>query len=78
MMLYNINISYTENSGTSLYGYLPGTNFFGSSNYESADGSTLLAPDYRLFWVIRIATSGGKLLKKAGFQPIPFRINLIC
>ena len=44
MMLYNINISYTENSGTSLYGYLPGTNFFGSSNYESADGSSLFAP----------------------------------
>ncbi len=44
MMLYNVNVSYTENSGTSLYGYLPGTNFLGSSNYESADGNTLLAP----------------------------------
>jgi cell surface protein SprA len=44
MMLFNINISYTENSGTSLYGYLPGTNFFGSSNYTSEDGSTSLAP----------------------------------
>jgi len=44
MMLYNVNISYTENSGTSLYGYLPGTNFLGSTNYESVDGSSLLAP----------------------------------
>lgn len=44
MMLYNINVSYTENSGTSLYGYLPGTNFLGSSNYETADGSGSLAP----------------------------------
>jgi cell surface protein SprA len=44
MMLFNINVSYTENSGTSLYGYLPGTNFFGSSNYTSEDGSTFLAP----------------------------------
>ena len=44
MMLYNVNISYTENNGTSLYGYLPGTNFLGSSNYESSDGNTLLAP----------------------------------
>ena len=43
MMLYNVNISYTENSGTSLYGYLPGTNFFGSSEYES-NGGKLLAP----------------------------------
>jgi cell surface protein SprA len=44
MMLYSVNISYTENSGTGLYGYLPGTNFFGSSNYENADGDRLLAP----------------------------------
>jgi cell surface protein SprA len=44
MMLFNINVSYTENSGTSLYGYLPGSNFFGSTNYPSADGSNLLAP----------------------------------
>ncbi|MEI6679821.1 MAG: cell surface protein SprA [Mariniphaga sp.] len=44
MMLYNVNISYTENGGTALYGYLPGTNFFGSSDYESAGGNTLLAP----------------------------------
>ena len=43
MMLYNVNISYTENSGTSLYGYLPGSNFFGSSNYTSSSGK-LLAP----------------------------------
>lgn len=44
MMLYNVNISYTENSGTGLYGYLPGTNFFGSSNYESSNGNSQLAP----------------------------------
>ena len=44
MMLYNINVSYTENSGTALYGYLPGTNFLGSSNYEGSDGNSLLAP----------------------------------
>ena len=44
MMLYNVNISYTENNGTSLYGYLPGTNFMGSTNYESEGGSKLLAP----------------------------------
>lgn len=44
MMLYNVNVSYTENSGTSLYGYLPGTNFLGSLDYEGEDGSKLLAP----------------------------------
>jgi cell surface protein SprA len=44
MMLYNVNISYTENAGTGLYGYLPGTNFFGSSNYESSNGNIQLAP----------------------------------
>jgi len=44
MMLYNINVSYTENSGTSLYGYLPGTNFMGSSNFETADGGSSFAP----------------------------------
>jgi cell surface protein SprA len=44
MMLFNINVSYTENSGTGLYGYLPGTNFLGSSNFQSTDGNTSLAP----------------------------------
>ena len=44
MMLYNVNISFTENSGTGLYGYLPGTNFLGSSNYESVGGNKLIAP----------------------------------
>jgi cell surface protein SprA len=44
MMLYNVNVSYTENSGTSLYGYLPGANFLGSMDYEGEDGGKLLAP----------------------------------
>lgn len=44
MMLFNINVSYTENSGTSLYGYLPGSSFFGSANFRSVDGNKLLAP----------------------------------
>jgi cell surface protein SprA len=44
MMLYNINISYTENGGTGVYGYLPGTNFFGSTNYPGANGASSLAP----------------------------------
>jgi len=44
MMLYNVNVSYTQNSGTSLYGYMPGTSFLGSSNYQSADGTSGLAP----------------------------------
>ena len=44
MMLYNVNISYTENGGTGLYGYLPGSSYFGSSNFEGSDGSTMLAP----------------------------------
>jgi cell surface protein SprA len=43
-MLYNVNVSYTENSGTSLYGYLPGANFLGSMDYEGEDGGKLLAP----------------------------------
>ena len=44
MMVFNVNVSYTENGGTSIYGYLPGTKFFGSANYEGADGSVSLAP----------------------------------
>jgi len=44
MMLYNINVSYTENGGTGVYGYLPGSNLFGSTNYTSANGSSSLAP----------------------------------
>ena len=44
MMLYNLNISYTENGGTGVYGYLPGTNFFGSTNYTTANGGSSLAP----------------------------------
>ena len=44
MMLYNINVSYTENGGTGLNGYLPGSNFLGSTNYSSAGGLSSLAP----------------------------------
>ena len=44
MMLYNINISYTENGGTGVYGYLPGSNFFGSTNYTSINGGSSLTP----------------------------------
>ena len=44
MMLYNVNVSYTENSGTGLYGYIPGTSFFGSSNYTDRSGSKVIAP----------------------------------
>jgi cell surface protein SprA len=41
MMLYNINVSYTGNGGTGLYGYLPGTNLFGSTNYPTGSGFSL-------------------------------------
>ncbi len=44
MMLYNVNISYTDNSGTGIYGYLPGTNYFGSTNYNDMNGSKIIAP----------------------------------
>ena len=44
MMLYNINISYSQNGGTGLYGYLPGSHFLGSSNYEGSNGTKLFAP----------------------------------
>jgi cell surface protein SprA len=43
MMLYNINISYAENGGTSLFGYKPGSTFLGMSNY-SAGGNSSTAP----------------------------------
>ena len=43
MMLYNINISYAENGGTSLFGYMPGSAFLGMSNY-SAGGNSATAP----------------------------------
>jgi cell surface protein SprA len=41
MMLYNVNISYSENGGTSLFGYLPGSSFFGLNNYSTGNGSSL-------------------------------------
>lgn len=41
MSLYNINISYTENSGMGVYGYLPGSSLFGSSNYTTGNGTSL-------------------------------------
>jgi cell surface protein SprA len=41
MMLYNINISYSENGGTALSGYLPGSSFFGLNNYSGGSGSSL-------------------------------------
>ena len=44
MMVNSVNISYSENGGTSLYGYLPGSNFLGSANYTGADGKRLFAP----------------------------------
>ena len=44
MMLYNVTVSYSQNGGTGLYGYLPGSNFMGSSNYEMDNGSKTLAP----------------------------------
>lgn len=44
MMLYNVNVSYTENGGTGVYGYLPGSSFFGSSNYSNGTGGSSMAP----------------------------------
>lgn len=44
MSLYNINISYTENAGTGIYGYLPGTRLFGSTNYSAGNGLSSMAP----------------------------------
>ena len=44
MMVFNVNISYTENSGTGLYGYLPGSNYFGTSNFSGVNGNTMMAP----------------------------------
>ena len=41
MMVYNINISYTENGGTALNGYLPGSNYFGSTSYNGGSGGSL-------------------------------------
>jgi len=41
MMLYNINVSYSENGGTSLSGYLPGSSFLGLNNYDAGKGSSL-------------------------------------
>jgi cell surface protein SprA len=41
MMLYNVNISYSENGGTSLFGYMPGSSFFGLNNYSTGNGSSL-------------------------------------
>jgi len=41
MMLYNVNISYSENGGTSLFGYLPGSTAFGLNSYSSGTGSSL-------------------------------------
>ena len=44
MMLYNINVSYSENGGTGLYGYLPGSGFLGSNNYAGTNGTKIFAP----------------------------------
>ena len=44
MMIYNVNISYSENGGTGLYGYLPGSSFLGSSNYQGSNGDKYFAP----------------------------------
>lgn len=41
MMVYNVSISYAENGGTSLFGYLPGSTFFGLNNYPAGGGSSL-------------------------------------
>ncbi len=41
MMLYNVNISYAENGGTALFGYLPGSSFFGLNNFSNGNGSSL-------------------------------------
>jgi len=41
MMLYNITFSYTENGGTSLAGYLPGSSFFGLNDYSVGNSSSL-------------------------------------
>ena len=41
MMLYNVSISYSENGGTSLYGYLPGSSVFGLSNYSNGSQSSM-------------------------------------
>ncbi|HWR99241.1 MAG TPA: cell surface protein SprA, partial [Prolixibacteraceae bacterium] len=41
MMLYNVNLSYSENGGTSLFGYLPGSNIFGLTNYSDGVNSSL-------------------------------------
>ena len=64
MMLYNVNISYTENSGTSLYGYLPGANYFGSSDYQNSDGNTLLAPGLPFIFGYQNASFGQEAAKK--------------
>ncbi len=64
MMLYNVNISYTENSGTSLYGYLPGTNFFGSSDYQSDDGNRLMAPGLPFIFGVQSAGFGQQAAQK--------------
>ena len=44
MMLYNINVSYNGNGGTGVYGYLPGSTYFGSTNYSTIGGGSSLAP----------------------------------
>ncbi len=41
MMLYNVNISFTDNGGTSLYGYLPGSTIFGMENYSNGAGTSM-------------------------------------
>ncbi|MEI7420750.1 MAG: cell surface protein SprA [Prolixibacteraceae bacterium] len=43
MMLYNVNISYSENGGTSLYGYMPGSSILGLNNYSNG-GLSSMAP----------------------------------
>jgi cell surface protein SprA len=41
MMLYNVSISYSDNGGTALFGYLPGSSVLGLSNYSDGSRSSM-------------------------------------
>jgi cell surface protein SprA len=41
MMIHNFTFSYSENGGTSLSGYMPGTSFFGLNNYSDGNSSSM-------------------------------------
>jgi cell surface protein SprA len=41
MMLYNVSVSYSENGGTALFGYLPGSSFLGMNNYSNGSQSSM-------------------------------------